>query len=102
MLSRLQTWTAVIGLAAVVTATACGESATASAAAPEYFTGSQAPRVGTFVAAPRGPAVVTGNMGSMATVTLPGGGEGLLENNSNGTSTLISPNGFSEAVPTPR
>jgi hypothetical protein len=44
----------------------------------------------------RGPAFVTGNIGSMDTIALPGSGEqGFLMNNGNGSSTLFAP----DAVP---
>ena len=51
----------------------------------------------------RGPAFVTGQFGSLETTTLPGsGGQGLLMNNGNGTSTLIVPGGVPQTVATPR
>jgi hypothetical protein len=51
----------------------------------------------------RGPAFVTGNLGTMQTTTIPGsGGEGFLMNNGNGTSTLLTPGGLPQTVATPR
>lgn len=51
----------------------------------------------------RGPAYVTGNFGSLQTTTLPGSGsEGFLENNGNGTSTLLAPGVSPQVVATPR
>ena len=51
----------------------------------------------------RGPAYVTGNFGSVQTTTLPGsGGQGLLMNNGNGTSTLVAPGSLPQVVATPR
>ncbi|HTI80690.1 MAG TPA: hypothetical protein VL614_09620 [Acetobacteraceae bacterium] len=51
----------------------------------------------------RGPAYVTGNFGSLQTTTLPGtGSEGFLENNGNGTSTLLAPGASPQVVATPR
>jgi hypothetical protein len=58
---------------------------------------------GSLIMTPRGSAVVTGHVGSMATTTMPGfGGQGLLMGNGNGTSTLVTPGGVPEVVPTPR
>ncbi len=51
----------------------------------------------------RGPAYITGNFGSLQTTTLPGsGGQGLLMNNGNGTSTLVAPGSLPQVVATPR
>jgi len=68
------------------------------------FVGSNAPMAtGQSVMTGRGPAVITGSLGSMNTTTLPGsGGVGLLMNNDNGTSTLIVPGGLPQVVATPR
>jgi hypothetical protein len=58
---------------------------------------------GSAVELSRGPAFITGSVGSMQTTTLPGGaGQGLLMNNGNGTSTLLSPGGLPQVVATPR
>jgi hypothetical protein len=65
--------------------------------------GSEEPTVGQPVFTPSGPVVVTGNLGSVETTTLPGSaGTGFLENNGNGVSTLIVPGGPPQVVPTPR
>lgn len=61
------------------------------------------PTSGQSVLTSRGPAFVTGNLGSLATTTLPGsGGQGLLMNNGNGTSTLLTTGGIPQTVATPR
>ncbi len=70
---------------------------------PEALASSQTPAVGQTVLTPNGPGFVTGQVGSFATTTLPGGGgQGLLINNANGTGTLIVPGGAPETVITPR
>jgi hypothetical protein len=67
------------------------------------FLGSQGPTTGQSVLTSRGPAFVTGHVGSLETTTLPGsGGQGFLMNNGNGTSTLIVPGGVPQTVGTPR
>jgi hypothetical protein len=67
------------------------------------FLSPQGPTAGQSVFSSRGPAFVTGHLGSMETTTLPGsGGQGLLMNNGNGTSTLIVPGGIPQTVLTPR
>jgi hypothetical protein len=64
---------------------------------------SQAPTAGQSFVTSRGPAFVTGHLGSLEATTLPGsGGQGLLMNNGNGTSTLIVPGGVPQVVATPR
>jgi hypothetical protein len=63
----------------------------------------QASTAGQSVITSRGPAFVTGHLGSLETTTLPGsGGQGFLMNNSNGISTLIVPGGVPQVVATPR
>jgi hypothetical protein len=64
--------------------------------------GSEGPTVGQHVLTPGGLAVVTGGLGSTETITLPGAGTGFLENNGNGTSTLMVPGGPPQVLPTPR
>jgi hypothetical protein len=68
------------------------------------FTGSQGSYMaGQSVFTSRGPADITGHIGSMDTTTMPGsGGQGFLMNNGNGTSTLIVPGGVPQTVVTPR
>ena len=102
MESRVAMASAVVVLASVMATTALAQNTAVSPAAPGTITTAPAPRVGASVGTPGGPAVVTGNVGSMATTTLPRGGQGLLLNNGNGTSMLISPNGSSETVATPK
>ncbi|HUB11919.1 MAG TPA: hypothetical protein VMB34_08180 [Acetobacteraceae bacterium] len=83
-------------------------AAKTSIAAPDYATpiaplSSALPSLGAPVMTPRGMGVVTGNMGSMGMVSMPGtGGQALLMNNGNGTSTLIGPNFPAQIVMTPR
>ena len=63
----------------------------------------QASMPGQSIITSRGPAFVTGNLGSFQTTTIPGsGGEGFLMNNGNGTSTLLTPGGIPQTVATPR
>jgi hypothetical protein len=63
----------------------------------------QASTAGQSVITARGPAFVTGHLGSLETTTLPrSGGQGFLMNNGNGTSTLIVPGGVPQVVATPR
>ena len=51
----------------------------------------------------RGQVVTTGRDGQFQTTTMPGGGgQGILMNNANGTSTLIGPNGAVTTLATPR
>ncbi|HEX3400429.1 MAG TPA: hypothetical protein VHT74_08890 [Acetobacteraceae bacterium] len=58
---------------------------------------------GESVVTSRGPAFVTGHLGSLETTTIPGSaGQGFLMNNGNGTSTLIVPGGIPQTVATPR
>jgi hypothetical protein len=58
---------------------------------------------GQSVLTSRGPAFITGHLGSFATTTLPGSdGQGFLMNNGNGTSTLIVPGGAPQVVAAPR
>ena len=49
-----------------------------------------------------GPAVTTGGGPGYQTITLPGGGTGIVIPNGNGSSTIIRSDGKMETVPTPR
>jgi hypothetical protein len=50
-----------------------------------------------------GPALVTGSTGSAQIIMIPGSAVGgLLMNNGNGTSTVLSPGSVPQVVPTPR
>jgi hypothetical protein len=62
------------------------------------------PPPGGTVFTPRGPGFVTGPArGGLQTTILPNeGGQGILENNGNGTSTLITPQGQISTVPNAR
>ena len=64
---------------------------------------STTPNAGRIVLTLRGSVVTTGRVGRMQTTTLPGGGgQGILMDNGNGTSTLIGPNGTTTTMATPR
>ena len=99
----------VAAFAAVLLA-GVGNQAQAWAAAPvsglatqAAFLGSPGPAPGQSVITSRGPAFITGQLGSLETTTLPGsGGQGFLMGNGNGTSTLIVPGGVPQVVATPR
>ena len=95
------TVTLLVGLCSQ--AWASGADPLSAPATQVAFLGSQGPTAGQSVFTMRGPAFVTGHLGSMETTTLPGsGGQGLLMNNGNGTSTLIVPGGIPQTVATPR
>jgi len=67
------------------------------------FSGSSGHGAGRTIEMSRGPAFITGSVGSMQTTTLPGrAGQGLLTDNGNGTSTLLAPGGMPQVVATPR
>lgn len=51
---------------------------------------------------PQGTALGTKNPNGVTTFTAPGGGQGIVVPNGNGTSTLIGPNGSITTVPTPK
>ncbi|MEJ0020582.1 MAG: hypothetical protein WDN25_29340 [Acetobacteraceae bacterium] len=80
--------------------------ATASAA-PSYATTvtpfSSMPHMGVSAATRRGVGVMTGSIGSTEITSLPGsGGEGLLMNNGNGTSTFLGGDRLPQTVATPQ
>jgi hypothetical protein len=82
----------------LITAAVLGLSAGAAPAVPL-----QSPPAGQAILTSRGPVITTGRAGTVQTTTLPGGGgQGLLFNNGNGTSTLTGPSGFVSVVATPR
>ena len=56
----------------------------------------------TTYATPQGPVVGHANPNGVTTYTAPGGGQGIVVPNGNGTSTLIGPNGSIQTVPTPK
>jgi hypothetical protein len=91
----------MLWISAAVIATAflvglCSQARAQGAAAQDSTAGQS-------VITSRGPAFVTGHLGSLETTTLPGnGGQGFLMNNGNGTSTLIVPGGVPQVVATPR
>ena len=65
---------------------------------PTISTGSPSPAVSTL----RGPDVSVGGTRSYQQLAGPNGSAGIMTPNSNGTSTIVSPNGGSQVVPTPR
>jgi hypothetical protein len=97
-----------VAVAAIVLLVAAGVQASARTADPGsasatqvQFTGSSS--MGHSIVTSRGPAFVTGHVGSMDTVTLPGSGvQSFLTNNGNGSSTLFTPGGAPQTVFTPR
>jgi hypothetical protein len=99
--TAVATMTLLVGLCSQ--AWASGADPRPAPATQVAFLGSQGPTAGKSAFTMRGPAFVTGHLGSMETTTLPGsGGQGLLMNNGNGTSTLIVPGGIPQTVATPR
>jgi hypothetical protein len=96
-----------VALAAIASLAGAGVQASARgveayAAPPATLYGSSS-SVGQSMFTPRGPGFVTGSVGSMDTVTLPGSaGQGFLMNNGNGSSTLFGPGGVPQTVITPR
>jgi hypothetical protein len=108
--SRAHDWRIMprtVALAAVVLLGAAGVRASAAmpgtaSAIPVALFGSS-PSVGQPVFTSRGPAFVTGHVGSMDTVMLPGtGGQGFLMNNGNGSSTIFATGSIPQTVMTPR
>ena len=86
-----------------VQAWAWGAEPYAASATQVALLGASSPSTGQSVITPRGPAFVTGHVGSMDTVTLPGtGGPGFLMNNGNGSSTLFAPGSVPQTVISPR
>jgi hypothetical protein len=95
------TMTLLVGLCSE--AWASGADPLSAPATRVAFHDSQGSTAGQSAFTMRGPAFVTGHLGSMETTTLPGSsGQGLLMNNGNGTSTLIVPGGIPQTVATPR
>jgi hypothetical protein len=97
-----------IAVAALVLLAGAGVQALAAepdtvSARPVELLGSSPSSMGQPVFTSRGPAFVTGHVGSMDTVMLPGrGGEGFLMNNGNGSSTVFAPGSIPQTVITPR
>jgi hypothetical protein len=86
-----------------VQAWARGAEPVAASATPVAFLNSPTSSIGHSVITSRGQAFVTGHVGSMDTTTLPGsGGQGLLMNNGNGSSTLYAPGQIPQTIITPR
>jgi hypothetical protein len=89
--------------AAGVQASAWGAEAGSASAIPVALLGSPSSSFGHSVITSRGPAFITGHVGSMDTVALPGSGaQGFLMNNGNGSSTLFTPGGIPQTLITPR
>jgi hypothetical protein len=98
-------WKIILAVPLLLLAVPCGG---AGAQAPTSLSPSaDAPPPQSFgqsIMTPRGPIVTTGRAGAFTTTTLPRGqgGQGLLLDNGNGTSTLVGPRGRAETVATPR
>jgi hypothetical protein len=72
-------------------------------ARPDYMSTVPMAGAGRVFETSRGPAYVTGGIGSTQTTTVPGtAGQGLLMNNGNGTSTFVVPGALPQVVATPR
>ena len=96
--SIVRTWSTVAVLTVSLVAGAGGEARAAGS-----FLSSPEPARGSAIQTSRGPAFITGSIGSMQTTTLPGSAaQGLLMNNGNGTSTMIVPGSVPQVVATPR
>lgn len=103
MLSRFAIRTSSLSVAAMVMAALMASTGQASAAFDDYRSTTPLNAIGRSFETSRGPAYITGNVGSLQTTTLPGTGQsGLLMNNGNGTSTLLPPGGMPQIVATPR
>ena len=88
---------------AAVLAAARGAEPWSVSATPAALLGSSSSSAGQSVITSRGQAFITGNVGSMDTVMLPGvGGQGFLSNNGNGSGTLLMPGLPPQTVFTPR
>lgn len=88
---------------AIVFALAAATGLPPALAAPSFSGGSSSPTIGAPVTTSRGSGVVTGTLGSIGVTAMPGsGGQGFLINNGNGTSTLTTPGGPPQVVPTPK
>jgi hypothetical protein len=86
-----------------VQARARGVEPYAAPPAPLALFGSSSSSIGHSIITSRGPAFVTGNVGSMATIAFPGSfGQGFLMNNGNGSSTLFAPGAAPQTLITPR
>ena len=95
---RTPVTTALAVLAFTAAAHAQNINAPLAHPSPTISTGRPGPAVGT----PRGTGVVVGGTRSYQQLAGPNGGTGIMTPNSNGTSTIISPGGASQVVPTPR
>jgi hypothetical protein len=90
------TWASAAVIAMASMLGLCSQARAQGAAVQDSSTGRS-------VVTSRGPAFITGHLGSLETTTLPGsGGQGFLMNNGNGTSTLIVPGGVPQVIATPR
>jgi hypothetical protein len=90
--------TALAVLAFAAAAHAQNINAPLAQPSPTISTGRPGPVVGT----PRGPDVVVGGTRGYQQLSGPNGSGGIMTPNSNGTSTIISPGGGRQVVPTPR
>jgi hypothetical protein len=93
---------ALLLAAASVRASAWGAEPGSVSAIPVALLGSSSTPGHSFITS-RGPAFITGHVGSMDTVMLPGSGaQGFLMDNGNGSSTLFAPGGAPQTVISPR
>ncbi len=95
---RTSVTAALAVLAFTATAHAQNINAPLAQPSPTISTGRPGPVVGT----PRGSDVVVGGTRSYQQLSGPNGSAGVMTPNSNGTSTIISPGGGSQVVPTSR
>jgi hypothetical protein len=106
---RRATWRAVAIAAmallagAGIQASARGAEPVSASVTPVALLSSPTSSIGNWVITPGGPALVTGHVGAMDTVTVPGSGEqGFLMNNGNGSGTLYEPGVLPQSIITPR
>ena len=84
-------------------ALAAGAHPASAMSGASAFPSVQGPTLDRPVLTSRGPAFITGHIGSLDTTTIPGStAQGLLINNGNGTSTLIATGSTPQIVATPR
>lgn len=82
---------------------AAGQQPASALSGASPFPSVQGPTLDRPVLTSRGPAFITGHIGSLETTTIPGStAQGLLINNGNGTSTLIAPGSTPQTVATLR
>jgi hypothetical protein len=108
-LDRRATWRTV-AIAAITLLAGAGIQASARGAEPDSalvtpvaLLSSPTSSIGNWVITPGGPALVTGHVGAMDTISIPGSGEqSFLMNNGNGSGTLYTPGMLPQSIITPR